>query len=260
MSYILEALKKMEAQRKGDNLPESWVDNLTVTPPKEKAGIINGSRLIVAVSILFGVCGISIGLLLFYTGQAPNKSLPVANPVVPQSTKKTIRADTPPSPVISPKYQTATTSETSSKDMALSTSGLLIPERPLKKDGGAGKLPAMTKSFDNIRQLSEKEISNDNKKHGGIKKAAAVSTDLPVTSRPSPPELINLELIDLTNQYKLSSTGDTNGRKYATIEKNSYHIGDAFNGMIITGIKKDRVNLKGENDVRNYVIIFRYKK
>jgi hypothetical protein len=67
-------------------------------------------------------------------------------------------------------------------------------------------------------------------------------------------------LIDLTDTYKLTSTGMVEDRAYATIDRQTYHTGDCLSGMVITAIKSDRVYLEERRDGRRFIIVFPYKK
>ncbi len=71
MSYILDALKKMERQRRLDSQMESLLDNLSLEPLEEKAGGRTPSRLIVAASIFFGVSGLLAGLIFYHGNKVP---------------------------------------------------------------------------------------------------------------------------------------------------------------------------------------------
>ncbi|MBN1104121.1 MAG: type II secretion system protein M [Deltaproteobacteria bacterium] len=63
--------------------------------------------------------------------------------------------------------------------------------------------------------------------------------------------------MDLTWKFKLTSIGvDPKGR-YATIDRKVVHKGDVFNGMVVTEVGADRVELK--SDTQKVVIAFRIK-
>ncbi|MEW6667846.1 MAG: hypothetical protein AB1512_21765 [Thermodesulfobacteriota bacterium] len=50
-----------------------------------------------------------------------------------------------------------------------------------------------------------------------------------------------------------------NQKKYATLDRNDYSVGDEFMGMVLTAIERDRVHLKGKADGQRYVIRFGYR-
>ena len=66
--------------------------------------------------------------------------------------------------------------------------------------------------------------------------------------------------VDLTNRFKLTSTGTNANGRYASIEGVTYYLGDEFVGMILIKIQSDRVFLKEKNGWQQFMIIFRYKK
>jgi hypothetical protein len=65
--------------------------------------------------------------------------------------------------------------------------------------------------------------------------------------------------IVLTGRYRLSSTGEVNQKKYATLDRKDYSVGEEFMGMVLTAIERDRVHLKGKTDGQRYVIRFGYR-
>ena len=216
MSYILEALRKMEKQARRDSMAESsWVDDLAIPSDDEKIVGKRTSKLLVAVCIFFGTSGILTGLL-FYEGNQP---LEKNQPSKLQS--KSV-VDSPKS--VPPK----------------------APENLNKIPGYVSTAPIKGVTLSELRSKLHVEDKEANKEN------------LRINS--TPPQVSKLKkVIDLTNSYKLTSTGEINNRKYATIERNNYHIGDDFKGMTITDIDKDRVRLKGKQSEQSYVIIFRYK-
>jgi hypothetical protein len=89
-------------------------------------------------------------------------------------------------------------------------------------------------------------------------KAPSQKVEIPAPTAP-PPQARQERVIDLTDRHRLTSTGSVKERKYATIDRNDYFIGDEFKGMVVTAIEKDRVQLRGKGDGQRYVIIFRYR-
>jgi hypothetical protein len=65
--------------------------------------------------------------------------------------------------------------------------------------------------------------------------------------------------VDLTNRFKLSSTGTSAKGGYASIDGGTYYLGDEFEGMMIMEIRRDRVFLKEKNGWQQFKIVFRYK-
>ena len=82
-----------------------------------------------------------------------------------------------------------------------------------------------------------------------------VSAIAPISRTPQKP----VDIIDLTDRYRLTSTGVVDKRKYATIDRQDFFKGDIFKGMLIVDIEKDRVYLMGEKSRQRYVIVFRYR-
>ena len=231
MSYILEALRKMEQHKRRDSKSESWVDELSSESELEKTDSKRQNRLIVAVSIFFGVSGIITGFLFYHGNEVQEKNRTsfvqsehaaegLTTPPVARDTNTT------PSPVQNKK-------EPAEKAFPSSLKGVTFSEI--------------------ISNLSMKEGAADREKPP-VKKTTRT---LPSVSSLLPKQDT---MIDLTGSYRLTSTGKANNRKYATIDRSDYYLGDEFKGMIITGIGKDRVHLKGKERGRRYVIIFRYKK
>ena len=66
-------------------------------------------------------------------------------------------------------------------------------------------------------------------------------------------------MVDLTNKFKLTSTGTSANGRYASIDGITYYLGDEFEGMILTNIQRDRVFLKEKKGWQQYKIVFRYK-
>jgi len=225
MSYILEALRKMERQTRRDSQPESWVDDLSAPSDEEKIGDKRTSKLLVAVSIFFGASGIITGLLFYEGNQAVEKN---QNPIIQSKPVLDSPKSAPPEASRNLNKKPESVPPPWAKGVTLSE----IRTKLTVKDKGANK---------------EKLGLID------IEKSKSVPTAVPKLPR-------HRTEIDLTNSYRLTSTGEMNNRKYATIERNDYYIGDEFRGMIITDINKDRVRLKGKESGQPYVIIFRYKR
>jgi len=225
MSYILEALRKMERQTRKDSQPESWVDDLSMESEEEKTVVRGPNRLLVAISIFFGASGILTGLLFYEGNQVKEKN---QNPII--QSKAVLD-----SPKSAPPTASRNLNKVPESVPPPQTKGVTLAEirsRVTVKEKGANK--------------EKLEIIN-------LEKSKSVPTALPKS-------LKHKTLIDLTNSYRLTSTGAMNNRKYATIERHDYYIGDEFLDMVITDIKKDRVHLKGKENGQPYVIIFRYKR
>ena len=113
-------------------------------------------------------------------------------------------------------------------------------------------LSAILTPYDRKGQLEEEWIAVGNKRA----KVQRVAKSPKIKKK----EEVKKRRIDLTQKYKLTSTGHTNGRKHATIDKKTCRIGEKFMGMIITDIQKDSVHLKDKSTDERYVIVFRYAK
>lgn len=225
MSYILEALRKMERQTRKDSQPESWVDDLSVESEEERAVFRGPNRLLVVVSIFFGASGILTGLLFYEGKQGMEKN---QNSII--QTKPAL--DNPKS--APPK---------ASRDLNK------IPESvPPPQAKGVTLSEIRTRLT-----VEEKEANKEKLELIDLEKGTPVPKALHKLPK-------HKTAIDLTNSYRLTSTGAMNNRKYATIERHDYYIGDEFMDMVIKDIKKDRVHLKGKENDQTYVIIFRYKR
>ena len=225
MSYILEALRKMERQTRKDSQSESWVDDLSVESEGERAAVRGPNRLLMAASIFFGVSGIITGLLLYEGKQAVEKN---QNPII--QSKPVVN-----SPKSAPPKVTEYPNKVSGSVSKASVKGVTLAELN-------AKLSAKSKKADKENPSAE-----------NLERGKSVP--------PPPPQIPKSKtMIDLTNSYRLTSTGAMNNRKYATIERKDYYIGDEFMDMVITDIKRDRVHLKGKRNDQTYVIIFRYKR
>jgi hypothetical protein len=64
--------------------------------------------------------------------------------------------------------------------------------------------------------------------------------------------------LDLTWKFKLTGIGVDRTGRYAHIDHKNVYKGDIFNGMRVTDVGKDRVEL--ETDARKFFIAFRFKK
>ena len=237
MSYILDALKKMERQRRLDSQMESLLDNLSLEPLEERTKGRIPSRLIVAASIFFGVSGLLAGLIFYHGNKVPvSDRLATAKPKLPFQQQ-------PVEPTLVQKD--AVFSEGTS---SLSPAG----KATLAETKPGLELEEVVKEQENLAAI----------KPGVEQEKAVKEPDEPVKVKPR----LKLEEtvkklgkpFDLTRTYKLTSTGEMDNRKYATIERQDYHIGDRFKDMIITDIRNDRVFLKGKKPGQHYVIIFRY--
>ena len=227
MSYILEVLKKIEQKKRmRESQPGSWVDDLTREPVKNTITQDNRKRFIIALYILFGICGISFGLFL---SQRSNVHEVTVKP------EATLKMESP--PIRAPKVEN------------------VKPEISLK--------PIEKKAQPKGIRLSEAEATQLHK--ADLKsRVSAVSPARPKESSGKTeavfPQSESQATVDLTDRFKLSSTGKTAKGRYASIEGVTYYLGDEFEGMILTNIQRDRVFLKEKNGWQRFKIVFRYKK
>jgi len=229
MSYILEALRKMERQARRDSQTESWVDDLSAPSDEENTEDKKTSKLLVAVSILFGASGILTGLLFYEGNQAVEKN---QNPIIQSGHILDSPKSAPPEASRNLNKMPESVSPTQVKGVTLSELRLRLPVKD---------------------EIKNKETDKEKLSVIEVERGKSGPKALPLLPK-------SKTVIDLTYSYRLTSTGEMNHRKYATIERNDYYIGDEFRGMIITDIHKDRVHLKGKERGQPYVIIFRYKK
>jgi hypothetical protein len=237
MSYILDALRKMERQKRRDSGTESWVDQLTGESDEEKSEAKGQGRLIVGVSIFFGVTGI-IAALLFYFD----------TPVLEKEGSQAVQTG--------PVQAKTERAQQVSSDLA--TTAPASPRMEgLPKDQGPS--PLKTEAGVKALTLSEIQSALAGKTEGAEnEKSLGAKSDPPLTtSLPSHPKQTGV--IDLTARYRLTSTGNANDRRVATIDGKDVYTGDEFAGMVITEIERDRVHLKRKGDGQRYLIIFRYK-
>ena len=218
----------MEGQSRRELQSESWIDNISAGFEEERDKSKSPGRFLVAVSIFFGVSGIIAGLLFFHKNYIP-EPLPQfvlqSNREIPGNNKSVV-----------------------------SNVKLISPKKNLI--GSARTLPPALKGvtiFEIKNKAVKKKSTPTRGKQEFIKKENTLTT---VSSRSQKQK----KVIDLTNQYRLTSTGMTNSKKYVTIGGNDYYINEEFMEMTITDIGKDRVYLKGKGDGNRYVIIFRYRK
>lgn len=229
MSYILEALRKMERQKRRDRQGESWIDVISVEPEQTRRKGKNPGRFLVGISVLFGVAGILAGLM-FHNGHEAAEGDAVT--------------------LIS-AGSAGNGSESAVKGTGRVEDGTTGARTP---DGFATKLgPNSSRGV----TLSEIRSRYGIRENGGEPIRVApkgTPDDSSISFRPEGAKGV----IDLTHRCRLTSTGEANQKKYATIDKQDYHIGDEFKGLVITGIEKDRVHLSEKKGDRQYVIIFRY--
>jgi hypothetical protein len=231
MSYILEALRKMEKQKRRDSRTESWIDELSVETGEVEGGEKGPGRMLVMISILFGIAGIFAGLLFYHAGQIPDRD---------------IAAD------IQSKAagQEAKTTREAAKAVHAEPAPASKQRIPVEKDAPG---PSRGVTLSDIKAGLDIKKGIEDKGTGLVLK---VDTDpSPPQSTPDRPNRLN----DLTDRYRLTSTGKANNRKYATIDRRDYRIGEGFEGLVITDIEKDRVYLRKKQGTQRYVIIFRYR-
>lgn len=222
MSYILEALRKMERQRRRDAGEETWADTLTAGPEEEVAKAGGPGRWLVAASVFFGLAGIVAGFFLYHGTQAPE-----TDPIPAARVERAPAASAPAGKPADPAEKTA------------------LPAKP-----EAGVQPLTLSELKATAPGKDEPLVERKSGPPGPQVPAEVSSaDLPRLDR----------VIDLTARHRLSSTGEIGGRKFATLDREDYFVGDRFMGMLITDIQQDRVHLKAKGDGQRYVIIFRYR-
>ena len=209
MSYILEALKKIESQKAIKKRHESFSEIIRQTLPDDQERNIFNTKYIFIVSVLFGVLGLfsCIYIIIFSFNTKNNPTLTIVED------KKTID-----------NY---------------------------KKDQGLNQ----------TESLNNNNLKNNNNAKINIKGINLSNIELkkkPLNQSFLPKKEEKNTIIDLTNDYKLTSIGEENNIKFVTIDGNTYKINEVFMNMTITKIGQDRVWLKDNNN--SFVIIFRYKK
>jgi len=73
----------------------------------------------------------------------------------------------------------------------------------------------------------------------------------------TPEASVSPDQVDLTWKFKLTSIGIDSKGRYASIDRKVVHKGDVFNGMVVTEVAKDRVDLS--SDSQKVFIAFRVK-
>ena len=270
MSYILEALRKMERHRRHESEPESWVEDVSAEPEEGRTGRKSPGLIIIVVSIFFGICGVLTGMLLYQGDDVPGpgekiaaQTKPSSQSTAPSSIDQDDRNGGRTTPIPLPR-EPEKGSLPPPRGVTLSAikDAQPTPSPPAKRE--AAKDPALPPVLsDDVSGKQEINAQKDvqdplpEKKEGVMEGAVLLKSDSPL------PEKINEEpakdrAIDLSRKYKLTSTGEVNDRKYATIERDDYFIGDNFVGMVISDIQRDRVYLRKDGSSQRYVIIFRY--
>ena len=274
MSYILEALRKMERQRRSEFGEDSWVKDLSAFPEEERTRHRNPRFIVIVASLVFGICGLLTGVLLYHGNDASRKadSAParheqgIQHRTVENQTVQT-RVDTPSIPTSpAPTSSAAGSPPQGHQGVTLSAVRASLPASAPE----AGKETLMRSREplppilpDDVGGAEGVEAGGSARKRlpeegeDAMKGATVLKSDAPL-SIPASEGTSGDRVIDLTQKYRLTSTGEVNARKYATIERNDYFIGDTFMGMTVSGIYKDRVYLRGRDPSQQYVIIFRY--
>ena len=283
MSYILEALRKMERQRRTESEGDSWVRDLSALPEEERTRHRNPGFIVIVASLVFGVCGLLTGVLLYQGNDASERAepaparheqglqprpvqTPIQNPSISEDTgpKDTggtpSTASAPPAPpqgvtlsAVKASLPASLKATAAGKEKVMGTREALPPILPDDVEEAEG----MEAAGSARKGLSDKSETGEDAMEGTVvlkKDAPLVPPLSPTASKGSSGDRV----IDLTQRYRLTSTGEVNARKYATIERNDYFIGDAFMGMTVSDIHRDRVYLRGKDPSRQYVIIFRY--
>ncbi|MBW1799181.1 MAG: hypothetical protein JRJ85_00495 [Deltaproteobacteria bacterium] len=231
MSYILEALRKMERQRRKDDDAEAWVNELAAEPDEKSTFSKNPSRLLVAASIVFGASGILAGLIFYQDNSSADREKGQMNPspVITDARKPPSRVG----PQIAKPTLPAEDKEAPSEPESTASQGTTISQIKSTMASSEGAVEKRTPT-----------------------RGMNVSAAAPIPR----PQQKPVDIIDLTDRYRLTSTGAVDKRKYATIDRQDYFKGDIFKGMLIVDIKKDRVYLMGEKSKQRYVIVFRYRE
>jgi len=299
MSYILEALRKMERQRRSESEGDSWVEDLSALPEGEHTRKRNPGFIVIVASIVFGVCGLLTGVILYHGNGNPEKAdSAVVKPVggdqtlgkqVQPEPSKTVQRktaqtqteqlqtaqakakenslpkdakETPPAPESTPSPPQGITLSALKASLPVSSKA---PGPGIEKgQGRTGEpLPPILSDDADGPEGADTEKTARKAVPGG--EADTMSGMVTLKSDAPPPLTQGVSegsstdrVIDLTQRYRLSSTGEVENRKYATIERNDYFIGDTFMGMTVSDIQRDRVYLRGKDPSRQYVIIFRY--
>lgn len=226
MSYILEALRKMERQRRRDSEPESWIDDLSAQPDEGPGGGKAPGRMLVAVSILFGISGILAGILFYHGNLSPEAV-----------------------PGISEELRAAPEGLGAASKGTREAAARPVPP-PGGEEGAAARSPLRGVTLSEIK--TELAARNDEKTGTEtVRGQGSVSPLLPPVKN---------RVIDLTDRFKLTSTGRVNDRPCATIDRRDYYVGDAIMNMVVSEIEKDRVYLRDGESGQRYVIVFRYRK
>ena len=272
MSYILEALRKMERHRRHESEPESWVEDVSAEPEEGRTGRKSPGLIIIVVSIFFGICGVLTGMLLYQGDDVPRpgekiaaqtKPFPQPLKTAPQAAGQDERNSDKTAPLPLPRE--------SQKGLLPTPRGVTLsaikdsqptPTPPPKRE--AAKDPALPPILsDDVGGRQEINAQKDvqdplpEKKEDVMEGAVLLKSDAPLPEKAFE-EPAKDRPIDLSRKYKLTSTGEVNDRKYATIERDDYFIGDNFGGMVISDIQRDRVYLSKDGSSQRYVIIFRY--
>jgi len=215
MSYILEALRKMERQKRKESRSDSLMDDITVDFEEEKEGWKNPGLLLIVASIFFGISGVVLGLLFYQGEEALEKDFSAA-------------------------MESTSTIEKAEEPSSHSVKGTIVKSQSIQKETSLPKdeTPAPIKSV----TLSD------------------ITSSLPRNQEKKKVEFEQDRVIDLTETYRLTSTGKAGNRRYATIDRRDYYVGDDFMGMKITDIQKDRVHLREKASGQQYVIVFPYNR
>jgi hypothetical protein len=261
VSYILEALRKMERQRRHESGSESWVEDVSSEPEEERSRRSRAGLVIITVSIFFGICGVLAGILLYQESDAPTPKVTAQSRPRPQRAGP-IPTDSSPQP----DTQQAGAALPQPKGVTLSAIREVQPAPPrpaavreMEKD--AALPPILSDDAGGIRDMDIPKAVQDTvpkDKEGAMEGGAVLlksDAQLPEKRQEEP---AGGRDIDLTRMYRLTSTGEVDDRKYATIESKDYFVGDHFMGMVVSDIRRDRVYLSKEGSSQRYVIIFRY--
>lgn len=257
MSYILEALRKMEKQRKQDSIEGSWVESLTAELEGEKKETHRAMRWLVAASVFFGLAGIITGFVLYHDSRIPEKGpVPLVQetkadpkPERPQATTEQALG-VPASPAGNQQTQAMEKSPAALTRPNVGLQALTLSEVRAARLAGEEAQDSKRPKGLTIPRDEGREIQSPREMEEVAPKRVP-----PAPESPQPQDNVT----DLTGRYRLSSTGEMNQKKYATLDRNDYSIGDEFMGMVITDIQRDRVHLKGKADGRRYVIRFGYR-
>lgn len=267
MSYIIEALKKMEQDKERAKRKDSWLHENDIPIAAGSGQSTPKGRWLIIGSLAIGLIGFAGGVMLWLDARADRTRLqaistqpvrppasksakmtpPSAPPILPASpsvSDPAIQARPPATPLPASEAAPITPIETPVSENGALAGLESAPSGALKRNAPAGQASIMPAKID-----ADPPTSRTN----GTSSIAARPAIAPKTAKTEPIP------IDLTAQYRLTSTGDDGGRPYATINGKMCYEGDLFMGMRVSKVETDRVFLVDKTGRRRYQIVFRYK-